>query len=99
MSNEKLGEEFAKAMGDKQACLMRGHGITSAGPGVEDATLTAIKLNDAAAINYQAHLLGTPQPIPQEDIEILVGKSRGAGNVSACQLQLALLLQIARRRV
>jgi len=77
VSNEKLGEEFANAMGKKQACLMRGHGITSAGPNVEDATLTAIKLNDAAVINYQASLLGTPQPISQEDIEILVGKSRG----------------------
>jgi ribulose-5-phosphate 4-epimerase/fuculose-1-phosphate aldolase len=77
VSNEKLGEEFAQAMGNKQACLMRGHGITSAGPNVEDATLTAIKLNDAAVINYQASLLGTPQPISQEDIEILVGKSRG----------------------
>ena len=76
VSSEKLGEEFAQAMGNKQACLMRGHGITSAGPSVEDATLTAIKLNDAAVINYQASLLGTPQPIPQEDIEILVGKSR-----------------------
>jgi L-fuculose-phosphate aldolase len=78
VSNEKLGEEFAKAMGSKQACLMRGHGITSAGPNVQDATLTAIKLNDAAVINYQANLLGTPQPIPQEDIDIMVGKSRGA---------------------
>lgn len=77
VSNEKLGEEFAQAMGNKQACLMRGHGITSAGATVEDATLTAIKLNDAAVINYQASLLGTPQPISQEDIEILVGKSRG----------------------
>jgi L-fuculose-phosphate aldolase len=79
VSNEKLGEEFAKAMGDKQACLMRGHGITSAGRNVEDATLAAIKLNDAAVINYQANLLGTPEPIPQEDIEIMVGKSRGQG--------------------
>jgi len=79
VSNEKLGEEFARAMGDKSACLMRGHGITSAGPSVEEATLTAIKLNDAAVINYQANLLGTPQPIPREDIEILVGKARGAG--------------------
>jgi len=82
VSNEQLGEEFAKAMGDKQACLMRGHGITSAGPNVEDATLTAIKLNDAAVINYQASLLGTPQPIPQEDIDILVGKSRGDSSKS-----------------
>jgi ribulose-5-phosphate 4-epimerase/fuculose-1-phosphate aldolase len=81
VSSEKLGEEFANAMGKKQACLMRGHGITSAGPSVEDATLTAIKLNDAAVINYQASLLGTPQPIPQEDIEILVGKSRSDSKV------------------
>jgi ribulose-5-phosphate 4-epimerase/fuculose-1-phosphate aldolase len=58
---------------------MRGHGITSAGPNVEAATLTAIKLNDAAVINYRANLLGNPQPIPQEDIEIMVGTSRGAG--------------------
>jgi len=79
VSNEKLGEEFARAMGDKQACLMRGHGITSAGPNVQEATLTAIKLNDAAVINYRANLLGNPQPIPQEDIEIMVGASRGAG--------------------
>jgi ribulose-5-phosphate 4-epimerase/fuculose-1-phosphate aldolase len=77
ISTEKLGEEFAAAMGSKQACLMRGHGITSAGPNVQDATLTAIKLNDAAVINYQANLLGTPEPIPQEDIDIMVGKSRG----------------------
>jgi L-fuculose-phosphate aldolase len=78
VSNEKLGEEFAQAMGNKSACLMRGHGITSAGPNVEEATLTAIKLNDAAVINYQAALLGAPQAIPQEDIDVMVGKSRGA---------------------
>jgi L-fuculose-phosphate aldolase len=82
VSNEKLGEEFAKAMGDKPACLMRGHGITSAAPNVQDATLTAIKLNDAAVINYQANLLGTPLPIAQEDIDIMVGKSRGPNTKS-----------------
>jgi ribulose-5-phosphate 4-epimerase/fuculose-1-phosphate aldolase len=79
VSNDKLGEEFARTMGDKPACLMRGHGITSAGPSVEDATLTAIKLNEVAVVNYRANLLGTPEPIPQEDIDILVGGSRGGG--------------------
>jgi len=77
VSNEKLGEEFAAAMGDKSACLMRGHGITTAGENVEEASLTAIKLNDLAEINYRAHLLGTPEAIPQEDIDIMVGKTRG----------------------
>jgi ribulose-5-phosphate 4-epimerase/fuculose-1-phosphate aldolase len=75
VSNEKLGEEFAHAMGQKPACLMRGHGITTAGASVEEATLTAIKLNEVAEINYRASLLGTPEPIAQEDIDIMVGKA------------------------
>ena len=77
VSNERLGEEFAAAMGDRSACLMRGHGITTAAESVEDATLTAIKLNDLAEVNYRAHLLGSPEPIPKEDIDILVGRTRG----------------------
>jgi L-fuculose-phosphate aldolase len=43
----------------------------------EEATLTAIKLNEAALINYRAALLGAPQPIAQEDIDVIVGKSMG----------------------
>jgi 3,4-dihydroxyphthalate decarboxylase len=77
VSNEKLGEEFSRVMGEKRACLMRGHGITSAGASVEEATLTAIKLNEIAEVNYRASLLGTPEPIPQEDIDIIMGSTPG----------------------
>lgn len=73
VSNEKLGKEFAEAMGNKQACLMRGHGITTAGADVEEATLTAIKLNELAEMNYRASLLGTPEPISREDIDAMMG--------------------------
>jgi L-fuculose-phosphate aldolase len=73
VSSEKLGEEFAKTMGEKPACLMRGHGITTGGASVEDATLTAIKLNELAEVNYRASLLGTPEPISQEDIDLILG--------------------------
>jgi L-fuculose-phosphate aldolase len=76
VSNEKLGEEFARAMADKQACLMRGHGITTAGGNVEEATLTAIKLNELATMNYRASLLGQPEPIQSEDIETIMGSAR-----------------------
>ncbi len=72
---DELGEEFSKAMGDKRACLMRGHGITTAGATVEEATVTAIKLNELAEMNYRAHLLGDPQPISDEDIEVF--RNRG----------------------
>ena len=73
VSSEKLGEEFARAMGGKPACLMRGHGITTAGAAIEEATLTAIKLNEIAEVNYRAALLGKPEPIPQEDIDVILG--------------------------
>lgn len=67
VSNDELGEEFAATM-TGCACLMRGHGITTCGATVEEATLTAIRLNELAEMNYRAHLLGDPQPIPDEDI-------------------------------
>jgi ribulose-5-phosphate 4-epimerase/fuculose-1-phosphate aldolase len=68
VTNDKLGEEFAATMKGR-ACLMRGHGITTCGDSIEDATLTAISLNILADMNYRAHLLGNPRPIPDEDIE------------------------------
>ena len=75
VSSEKLGEEFAQAMGERPACLMRGHGITTSGASVEEATLTAIKLNELAEVNYRASLLGKPESISQEDIDLILGSS------------------------
>ncbi len=69
ISNDERGKEFSQAIGDKRVCLMRGHGITSVGTSVQDATITAIKLNQLAEMNYQASLLGDPEPITEEDIK------------------------------
>ena len=66
-TNER-GEELVKAMGTARACLMRSHGITTAGATVEEATLTAIHLNDLAELHFKASLLGEPQPISDEDL-------------------------------
>jgi ribulose-5-phosphate 4-epimerase/fuculose-1-phosphate aldolase len=68
INNAKLAKDFIKVMGKKNVCLMRGHGITTAGATVEEATVTAIRLNELAEINYRAHLLGDPKPISDEDI-------------------------------
>lgn len=62
-----LGEDLVRAMGAKPVCLMRGHGITAASESVEEAALDAIFLNDLATINYEATLLGDPEPISEED--------------------------------
>jgi ribulose-5-phosphate 4-epimerase/fuculose-1-phosphate aldolase len=76
VSSDALGKEFAAAMVGR-ACLMRGHGITTCGKAVEEATLTAIKLNELAEMNYRAYLLGHPQPIPAEEIAQITSGRKG----------------------
>jgi L-fuculose-phosphate aldolase len=70
ISNDALGKDLAEAIGDRPVVLMKGHGITAVGPNVQDATITAWRLNDLAEINYRAALLGNPEPISAEDIEV-----------------------------
>jgi ribulose-5-phosphate 4-epimerase/fuculose-1-phosphate aldolase len=86
ISNEELGRDLAKLMGGKRACLMRGHGITTAGASVEEATVTAIKLNELAEMHYRAHLLGEPRDIPPEDVAHFrdhFARQRGPGHVNS----------------
>jgi ribulose-5-phosphate 4-epimerase/fuculose-1-phosphate aldolase len=67
--NDELGEDFIKVMGDKKACLLLGHGMTTAGSSVEDVTLTTLNVFELARLNYMAYAVGTPKPIPRADIE------------------------------
>jgi ribulose-5-phosphate 4-epimerase/fuculose-1-phosphate aldolase len=46
---------------------MRGHGVSVAGNSVEDATVRTMALNELVTMTYRAYLLGTPQPISDED--------------------------------
>jgi ribulose-5-phosphate 4-epimerase/fuculose-1-phosphate aldolase len=74
----ELGAELAAAMGSSPVCMMRGHGITTAGGSIEEAALYAIHLNELALMNYQAHLLGNPKPIPAEDQATFRSMARGS---------------------
>jgi ribulose-5-phosphate 4-epimerase/fuculose-1-phosphate aldolase len=66
------GDELAAAMGQSNCCMMRGHGISTAGNNVEEAALTAIHLTNLAEVNYQARLLGDPEPIPKDEQEFFM---------------------------
>lgn len=86
INSDELGDEFTKVMGEKKVCLMKGHGITTAGASVEEATITAIKLGELAEMNYRARLLGDPEVIPDEDIaeyKRRIAKSRASGKPSS----------------
>src|SRR4051812_17157992 len=71
INTPELGRRLTAMIGKKRACLMRGHGITTAADSIEEAGVIALGLNELATLNYQARLLGDPQPISQADREAL----------------------------
>ena len=52
---------------------LQGHGIVTAAPTVEEATIAAIHLERLARANLLASLLGTPRVITPEEIERIAG--------------------------
>lgn len=54
ITTEALGEEMAKALGDRNAILLKWHGVVTVGPTVEEACMTAIALEKLARIQVMA---------------------------------------------
>lgn len=50
------------------ACLLQNHGVFTAAPTVEKAVQAAVMTEDNAAIVWTALQMGTPIPIPDEDV-------------------------------
>jgi ribulose-5-phosphate 4-epimerase/fuculose-1-phosphate aldolase len=76
------GKDLAQCLGDSPCCTMRGHGLTSCGPNVEEAALMAIHLNDLAEVNYRASLLGGAHEIPEDEREWIKTGGRFAPSTS-----------------
>lgn len=63
------GAALASSMGSAGVVVLRGHGVAVYGTSVEDATVRAIALDEVANLNYMAHVLGDPRPLPADEIE------------------------------
>jgi L-fuculose-phosphate aldolase len=72
ISSHERGEDFATFFGDRRACLMRGHGVATAGADLEEAAVTTMALKELVDITYRAHLLGVAPIVlpPGEQAEI-----------------------------
>jgi 3,4-dihydroxyphthalate decarboxylase len=64
-------------MGDRDLCILRGHGVVVAGASVEDATITTIKLNELAKLNLAAASLGKVPAISADDQNLFLSRRRG----------------------
>jgi ribulose-5-phosphate 4-epimerase/fuculose-1-phosphate aldolase len=67
ITNDQLAEDFLSVMGNRRACLLRGHGVTVAGASVEEATATSLTVHELSHVNYLAYSLGAPLPVPDLD--------------------------------
>lgn len=67
ISSRQLGEEVARAIGDKPALLLRGNGQVTVGRTIPEAVMMAIYLEEAAEILFGALQIGKPIPLTAEE--------------------------------
>ena len=66
---KELAAEMLRAMGGREVCVLRGHGITVAGATVQQAVVRALNLNALASVTLELARLGGVAPeIPAEDV-------------------------------
>src|SRR5437870_1938749 len=64
----KRGREMVASLGQHHVMHLQGHGIVTAEPTIEEATLAAIALERLAHATYITQALGTPRVISPEGI-------------------------------
>ena len=73
IGGEEIGQVVVDVLADSRspACLLQSHGVFATGSSAEAAVKAAVMTEDNAAIVWTALQLGTPLPLPQEDIDRL----------------------------
>lgn len=68
----ELGADLARTMGDARACILRGHGIVTAGVTLEEAVTTAVRLETLARVAVELRRLGSSlEAVDQQDLDQL----------------------------
>jgi L-fuculose-phosphate aldolase len=65
----ELAEVTARYLGDRNAVLMRNHGVTTTGPDVWKALARAYTVEWIASVYWHAKMLGTPTLLDADEIE------------------------------
>jgi ribulose-5-phosphate 4-epimerase/fuculose-1-phosphate aldolase len=66
IDGEVIANELAEQLGKREAILMKGHGIVTAGPSVPASFDTLMRVEQAATQITWASVLGTPAVLPQD---------------------------------
>ena len=95
ISTAELAREMVSAMGNSDVCLLRGHGVTVAGPTVEAGVVTTDALDTLLRLTVDLARLGTePATIPPDDLDALPDLGRGFNHGLAWSAMLAEVEQV-----
>jgi 3,4-dihydroxyphthalate decarboxylase len=79
----ELGRAVATAMGDSDVCILRGHGVVTAGDSVPQATLRALDVAELCRVSMEVALLGgRPQVLSEDDMAELPDLGSSFNDVS-----------------
>lgn len=71
IGDEAIGREVVNNIGASTACLLKNHGVFTIGTTAKAAVKSAVMTEDIARTVWLAMQIGTPVPIPEEDVEKL----------------------------
>lgn len=71
IGDEAIGKVVVDSIGKSPAVLLKQHGVFTIGKNAEAAVKAAVMTEDVAATVWMAMQIGTPEAIPQEDVDKL----------------------------
>jgi ribulose-5-phosphate 4-epimerase/fuculose-1-phosphate aldolase len=84
LTRPELARDMLACMGERDVCVLKGHGITVLGTSVEEATVKAIKLETLARVSWLASQGGREvATISAEDQDVFRSPGHGGGKASA----------------
>ncbi|MGB9307761.1 MAG: class II aldolase/adducin family protein [Mycobacterium sp.] len=90
--DDRLGDEMARCLGDKDVVVLRGHGLTSTGSSVPESVLRAISVNTLARLSLSiVQAGGALRDISDEDVAELPDLGASLNHQTAWRHELARL--------
>lgn len=69
IGGKEIGQEILRSIGKSPAILMKNHGVFTIGKTVQKALKAAIMVEDAAKTVWLAEQIGTPDILPDEEVQ------------------------------
>ena len=76
---QALSDNVLGALAGRSACLMANHGLIALGRSLDAALALAVEVETLAEMYWRALQIGEPVLLPEEEMQVVLGKFAGYG--------------------